>query len=218
MKGMHKSAVGVWAAKIAILSSLAIASAQPIGFNPAMDQMPTPVAAQMFQTAVQAECGVLEQYNPGITYCGMDYLRRNPTLQSWGLTSPGPGLQSVTRYNPVSLTAVLNKYGAVAAFFVFAHEGGHHFDIEFHQPVVPWTVPVYPSAAYPAQMGVPPYVAFSWNRELRADAWGGCAVKRTGNQIVSVQVLQYITVNMESADVPPFNYAQQAIQAGYNAC
>jgi hypothetical protein len=188
--------------------------AQQIPYNPALDQPAAPQAAQMFAGAALAECQVLQANNPGATNCGNDLLLRNLTLQAWGLSQPGRMLQTVTRYNPSPLTQILNTYGATAVFFIFAHEAGHHFDLQFPGANVPWG-----SISYPPMPGVPPVFSFSWTRELRADAWGGCAVKKTGNSIAPVAALQMITANIEdNPDVPPVAYVQLARQAGYNAC
>lgn len=183
-------------------------------YSAAYDQQPSQVAQQMFQAAFAAECEVLQQSNPGISACGIDQLRGNSTLQGWGLTTPVAMLESVTRYNPAPLTQILGRYGPTATFFVFAHEVGHHFDVQFQGAATPWG-----NIVYPPMQGVPLAFSYSWTRELRADAWGGCAVKRTGNQIAAVNALQAITANIEfNPDVPPVQYAILAINAGYNAC
>lgn len=183
-------------------------------YNPALDQPPTITAAQFFTTAATMECQVLRQNNPGIPYCGTDTLVRNSSLLAWGLSQPGPNLNTVTRYNPTNLTSVLSAYGPTALFFVFAHEAGHHFDLQFLGANVPWG-----NIVYPPMPGVPLVFSISWTHELRADAWGGCAVKRTHNSIAPVAALQLITAHIENnPDVPPLQYVQLAIQAGYNAC
>jgi hypothetical protein len=203
--------------RFAVIALFAVCHAHlraQLPYNPAFDQPATPQAAQWFSAATYAECQVLQQYNPAIHNCGIDALYRNPTLQAWGLTQPGPGLQTVTRYSPAPLTQILNTYGATAVFFILAHEAGHHFDLQFQGAAVPWG-----SIVYPPMPGVPLVFSANWTLELRADAWGGCAVKRTGNSIAPVAALQMITANIENnPDVPPVQYVQLAIQAGYNAC
>jgi hypothetical protein len=130
------------------------------------------------------------------------------------LTTPSQGLQTKTRYNPGALTQILANFGPSALFFVFAHESGHHFDLQFNHPSVPWR-----DVALPPTPLVPLTELVSWNNELRADAWGGCALAATGRDLLPTQALQQISVNIHNnPDVPPAQDAQRAIAAGYNAC
>jgi len=177
------------------------------------DEPPTPDANQLFTSAFQAECKVFLKSNPARTTCGHDILFRNRLLQAWGKTTPELGLQTQTRYNPDRILAIPGHYGPSAVFFVFAHEVGHHFDLQFGQPVVPWHVNL------PAMASVPPAMVNSWNNELRADAWAGCALAVTGGDLPSVEALQNVTKGIgDNPDVPPTEYAQLVISAGYNGC
>jgi hypothetical protein len=189
-----------------------IASGAAYGQQPD-DQPASPVALNLFTSAWNSECQVLKENSPLIADCGSDLLIRNQNLQAWGFSTPLAGLHTDTRYNPDKLMQINAAFGDSALFFVFAHESGHHFDLQFHQPSVPWHLTLPPLPEIPA-----PMIA-SWNNELRADAWGGCAVKMTGGNLESVEHLQTITANInDNPDVPPFQYAQEAIKAGYDAC
>ena len=88
-------------------------------FDPNQDQPSTPFAQQVFSSAFPLECQVLQQFNPGISSCGVDTLIRNPTLLAWGLTTPVAPLITQTRYNPTSTQPLQNQFGPGATFFIF---------------------------------------------------------------------------------------------------
>ena len=180
----------------------------------AQDQQPGPLAAALFSDAFNAECQTLQQSNTTVNTCGSDTLFRNPSIPYSAYTSAQSPLVSTTRYNPAALISVQSSFGDTAVFFILAHELGHHFDYQFSAANLPWGQIVYPSMP-----GVPPVLSTSWTRELRADAWAGCAIKRTGGSIFPVAQLQTLTANIHNnPDVPPVQYVLIAVQAGYNAC
>jgi len=181
-------------------------------FDPNQDQPSTPFAQQVFSSAFPLECQVLQQFNPGISSCGVDTLIRNPTLLAWGLTTPVAPLITQTRYNPTSTQPLQNQFGPGATFFIFAHEAGHHFDLQFPNATVPW------AATFPPIPPANPILMMSWNRELRADAWAGCAIKRAGMSLLAAAQLQQLTAMRIGADIPPFQSELAAISAGYGAC
>ena len=180
-------------------------------FNPILDQPATTYAQGIFNQAFTLECAVFQQYNPGTT-CGVDTLIRNASLQAWGLTTPvGVGITQ-TRYSPTSLQPLDTNYGAGATFFILSHEIGHHFDLQAKTATVPWaaTFPPVPTAA--------PLIMQSWDRELRADAWAGCAMKRGGVPTMAAAQLTALTASWIGPDVPPVPSVVAAINAGYHAC
>ncbi len=180
-----------------------------MAFNPALDQPMTPYAQQIFVTAFNVECAVYQQYNPG--NCGVDNLIRNPSLQAWGLTTPIAAGLTVTRYNPTSIQPLDTQFGAGSTFFIFAHELGHHFDLQAPSANVPWVKPPDPPSANPM-------ISMSWGRELRADAWAGCAMKRGSVPLFAAGQLTALTSAWIGPDVPPVPLVVAAISAGYNAC
>lgn len=151
-------------------------------------------------------------YNRTVSLCGVDTSIRNPTRLARGLTTPIGTLTTQTRYNPGSVQPLDTKFGAGATLFIFAHEAGHHNDLQFVGSTVPWAAkfsPVPPAS---------PALTMSWNRELRADTWAGCATERAGISFVASSQLQQLTAAWVGPDVPPNAPTIAAINAGYDAC
>ena len=90
--------------------------------------------------------------------CGRYVLFSNPTAPTMLWTPLGPGYSKFA-YNPVLLNQLAIQYGYGASFGILAHAFGHHIDFNT----------------------TPAWMKDSWSSELRADAWAGCALAKTGS-------------------------------------
>jgi hypothetical protein len=126
--------------------------------------------------------------------CGA-VLLRNPTAGTI-LTAALPNGATKVVYNPQFLKSVETSIGDGAPFGIFAHETGHIVDGRLN---VAW-------------------IPTSWGRELRADAWAGCALARAAlseDQTTAAlrAILQY---------PPPTHPARDlrvpALELGYRSC
>jgi len=88
--------------------------------------------------------------------CPQAAMLRNATAPNLMMLSTVEGAKLV--YSPQFFAAVYGKYGEGGLFALMAHVYGHAIDE---------TTPSH-------------WIPSNWNRELRADAWAGCAVAKTG--------------------------------------
>ncbi len=126
--------------------------------------------------------------------CGVA-LVRNPTASNV-LTFALPNGTAKLVYNPQFLKSIDTTIGDGAVFGIFAHETGHVIDGRLN---VPW-------------------MPKSWDPELRADAWAGCALARAAlpedRKIAALRaVLQY-----PSPTHPAVNLRVPALNLGYQSC
>jgi hypothetical protein len=90
--------------------------------------------------------------------CGRVGLFQNPTIPNAVIVNAGNG-NSRIEYSQAFLDKVQEVFGPDARFGVLAHEFGHHVDANTSQ--AHWMNP-------------------TWDAELRADAWAGCALAKAG--------------------------------------
>jgi hypothetical protein len=101
-------------------------------------------------------------------------------------------------YAPQFFTAVYDRYGDGAIIAIVAHEYGHALD-----------------EVYPAR-----WMQSGWTPELRADAWAGCALGKSG--LSSNELAEAVTA---VSKYPPFAHPQPswalrltALRLGYTHC
>ena len=127
--------------------------------------------------------------------CGQVSLFLNPTTPNAMAMAVGPGTSMIT-YEPNFMGQLFNAIGPEASFGVLAHEFGHHVD--FHS--------------------TPPWMNNAWSRELKADAWAGCALARRGFNPAQISTALRAIAGYPSPSHPSWNLRVPAVQQGFLAC
>ena len=127
--------------------------------------------------------------------CGFSLLVSNSTVPNAMAMVTGPG-QSKIAYSPGFMNYIAQRYGGGATFGILAHEFGHHID--FHS--------------------TPPWMNNSWSRELKADAWAGCALARTGLGTGQIENALGAIAAYPSATHPGWPQRLQAVRTGFVNC
>ena len=126
--------------------------------------------------------------------CGVALIR-NPTAGTV-LTSALPNGAAKIVYNPQFLKSIETSIGDGAIFGIFAHETGHVVDGRLN---VAWM---------PA----------SWGRELRADAWAGCALARAALSEDQTTAALRAILQYPSPTHPARDLRVPALALGYQSC
>lgn len=126
--------------------------------------------------------------------CGV-VLVQNATAGN-ALTLVSPNGQAKIAYSPPFMNAVEAQIGGAATFGILAHEVGHVVD---GRTGVAWMID-------------------SWSRELRADAWAGCALARSGLSTSEVGAALMAVSQYPSPTHPAWNLRLPALQTGYSNC
>lgn len=128
-------------------------------------------------------------------WCNID-LFQNTKLSDAAYTIVLPNGAAKVIYNPVHMNTIENKFGEGASFGILAHEVGHVIDL---RQSVGW-------------------MSNSWNKELRADAWSGCAIARANlSEVQTISALQ-ASAQYPSPTHPAWNLRVPAFEAGYHGC
>jgi len=127
--------------------------------------------------------------------CGAYLLASNNTAPNALATTTGRG-QSKIVYNPSFLSQIVQQYGGGATFGILAHEFGHHID--FHTTA--------------------PWMNNSWSRELKADAWAGCALARVGGSTGQIENALQAIAAYPSQSHPGWQQRHQAVRTGFINC
>lgn len=157
-------------------------------YNAYLDQPPSARALQELRTIYLAVC-------PSPLGCGSYVLFSNPTAPTMLWTPLGPGYSKFA-YNPVLLNQLAIQYGNGASFGILAHAFGHHIDFNT----------------------TPAWMKDSWSSELRADAWAGCALAKTG---VGTSQIENALVAIAAFPVPGnpgWPQRQLAVRTGFINC
>ena len=157
-------------------------------YIPSKDQLPSQRAEQELALIYKALC-------PPPYVCGMYQLRSNTTVGNARAELIGPG-QTKISYNPAVFDSLALKYGGGATFGILAHEFGHHIDL--HQ--------------------TPPWLNTSWSRELKADAWAGCALARTQVSSVYLENALVAISKFPTPSHPSWQLRVQAVRVGFVNC
>lgn len=127
-----------------------LGAARPSSYNPAVDERPSPDTMKIVLRVDAA-------YAPFcLPKCPEAAMFRNATAPNLMLAVYPDGAKMA--YAPAFFSAVYGKYGEAGMIALLAHIYGHAID------------ETTPSNWIPT----------NWNRELRADAWAGCAVAKAG--------------------------------------
>ena len=127
--------------------------------------------------------------------CGTYFLVSNPTIPNAMAAPIGPG-QTKIGYQPTFMNSIALQYGGGATLGILAHEFGHHID--FHT--------------------TPSWMNTSWSRELKADAWAGCALARLGVSTSQLDNALAAIARFPSASHPGWPQRQQAVSTGFVSC
>ena len=122
-------------------------------------------------------------------------LIRNPTAGNVATFISPNGAAKVV-YNPQFLKSVDTTIGDGAIFGLFAHEVGHVIDGRLN---VPW-------------------MPRSWDRELRADAWAGCALARAALPEDKTTAALRAILGYPPPAHPARNLRFPALELGYQSC
>ena len=127
--------------------------------------------------------------------CGQYHLASNPTVPNAMAEAVGWG-QTKISYDPEFMNQVVQQYGSGATFGILAHEFGHHIDLHT----------------------TPPWMNNRWSRELKADAWAGCALARAGIGTTELKGALQAIAAFPSPTHPGWVQRHQAVQSGFVSC
>jgi hypothetical protein len=127
--------------------------------------------------------------------CGNVALVRNFSAGNALTMSVAPGASKIA-YNPQFMQLVLTSFGEPATLAIFAHELGHHLD----------------------SFGLAGWMDHQWGKELRADAWSGCALARLHLTTQEIDRAMGALAQFPSMSHPGWNLRIPAIRQGYVAC
>ena len=157
-------------------------------YDPNSNSPPTQIAVQTAQDAYSHVCPTRS--------CGVLYVYRNTTVPNVMYVPIQSGIGAII-YNPDFLNQVNVQLGKDAVFGVFAHEIGHHMDLN---------------------SGPAAWFDHSWGRELRADAWAGCALARKGFGSQTTRLLLQLIAQTPSHSHPDWSVRIVALEQGYQSC
>ena len=127
--------------------------------------------------------------------CGTYLLVSNPTVPNAMAITMGPGVTKIA-YKADFMNGIASQYGGGATFGILAHEFGHHID--FHT--------------------TPTWMNTSWSRELKADAWAGCALARAGIGTAAIENALTAIASHPAPSHPAWPLRQQAVRTGFVSC
>ncbi|WP_188860319.1 hypothetical protein [Marinobacterium nitratireducens] len=129
------------------------------------------------------------------TGCGRYFLTSNHSTPNAMAQAIAPG-ESKIAYNPDFMNDIANRYGGGATFGILAHEFGHHID--FHS--------------------TPAWMNNSWSRELKADAWAGCALARVGGSTQQIENSLRAIAAYPAPTHPGWQQRHHAVRTGFTNC
>ena len=127
--------------------------------------------------------------------CGRYRLVQNPTVPNAFAQVIGRQVTKIA-YNPTFMNQIAIKYGPGATFGILAHEFGHHIDLN---TTAPW-------------------MNTAWSRELKADAWAGCALARAGILPNQIQNSLRAIAAYPSHSHPGWQQRHVAVRQGFESC
>lgn len=157
-------------------------------YNPNFDQPPSQMAIN--------QAKYIKQQLLCPQGCGTISLFSNPTTPNAMIMTFGNGLSKLV-YRASFMNYMVNQHGPNAAFGIMAHEIGHHID--FLQ--IPAT-----------------FMDASWSRELRADAWAGCALARAGVSTNQMSGSLFAMSQFPTQTHPSWHNRIPAVRQGYLQC
>jgi Zn-dependent protease with chaperone function len=157
-------------------------------YNPYLDQNATAAAMELAARVNEAFSTICAPNCPAVG------LFRNPTVPN-AMMIPGPGPMRVV-YSPQFLTDTYRRYGEEAVIGILAHEYGHAMD--FVTPAI--------------------WMNNSWTRELRADAWAGCALANIDLDATALEKSLLVVSRYPSPSHPSWQLRVPVLRLGYVAC
>jgi len=154
-----------------------------------------PMADMPPSAAAQAELKKLKTLLCPKT-CGKVMLFANATTPNTATVTDGAGGSKIA-YSPGFVGSVQKSYGPIATFGILAHGLGHHLDATGNRPA---------------------WMKDSWDAELRADAWAGCAIAKAEMTPSRLQAVLLAMSTYPSAHHPPWSDRRPVITEGYNRC
>lgn len=158
-------------------------------YNPGWDMAPSSRAASELMQIYNLLCSS-SPYG-----CGTYFLFSNPTVPNAMAMAVGPGQTKIT-YSADFMNSIAGEYGGGATFGILAHEFGHHLDIHL----------------------TPSWMNTSWSRELKADAWAGCALARAGVDTMAIENAITAIAAYPSPSHPHWPLRNQAVRTGFTSC
>jgi len=158
-------------------------------YNPFLDEPPTYRASIELDEIYQVLC----PYG-----CGTYVLVSNPSTPNASAITFGMG-QTKISYQASWMDMIDRRYGGgatYATYGILAHEFGHHIDLHT----------------------TPQWMNTSWSRELKADAWAGCALARSGMGTYEIENTLRAIAAFPSPTHPPWPQRQRAVRLGFRNC
>src|SRR5262245_48776593 len=128
--------------------------------------------------------------------CGKVLLFANATTPNAATVTDGAGLSKIA-YKPSFVSSLQTNFGPIATLGVFAHGLGHHLE------------------ATGTKAG---WMKESWDVELRADAWAGCAMAKAELTPSRLQAVLLAMSTYPSAQHPDWSTRRPVITEGYTKC
>jgi hypothetical protein len=128
--------------------------------------------------------------------CGKVLLFANATSPNAVTVTDGSGVSKIS-YSPKFISGVQEKFGPAATLGIFAHELGHH--IESTTSRATW-------------------MKASWDGELRADAWAGCALAKMELRPSAAQAAVRALSTYPAPGHPDWSARAAVLRAGYANC
>jgi hypothetical protein len=128
--------------------------------------------------------------------CGKVLLFANATSPNTATVTDGAGVSKIA-YSPSFANSIRSNFGPIATFGIFAHDLGHHLDA----------------------MGTKaPWMKDSWDSELRADAWAGCAMAKADLSPSRLQAALLAMSTYPSPHHPEWSARRTVITEGFTRC
>ncbi|MBI4817104.1 MAG: hypothetical protein HY791_12655 [Deltaproteobacteria bacterium] len=173
-------------------------------YDQSLDRDPGTRALAEIQTALNVLCG-LDPQGTAVKdqKCGRGIVvYENTTIGMNAVTwvsgvRDGPMTSGKIVYSKEFLNALDQSFGPGASFGVLAHEVGHYLT---------------------ATMSLRRYVDSSWDEELRADYFAGCALGRSGRPPDEMENTLRALAAFASPTHPAFNLRVPKVRRGYDDC
>jgi hypothetical protein len=120
----------------------------------------------------------------------------NATTPNAATVTDGAGNSKIA-YSPSFVSSVQKTYGPIATLGLIAHGLGHHLEVTGNRPT---------------------WMKASWDSELRADAWAGCAMAKAELTPSRLQAVLVALSTYPSARHPAWAERRPAITEGYKQC
>jgi hypothetical protein len=167
-------------------------------FDPAQNHSPEPRAIAEIRQAYEGLCPLVTRDGN----CGAGEIFENPTIGMNAITwvsglGLGAGTRALIVYSAPFLNALDQSFGPGASFGVLAHEVGHHVT---------------------AAGNLRQQFDHSWDEELRADFFAGCALSLAGRPPDELEAALRALAQNASPSHPSFSRRNPKVRQGYREC